>query len=452
MPIASHPEAVAAEIRRKIVCREEQSWSEFGFDEVEARVWQEAGIPAGKPQLAAICRRAPELGGSELNPADLQMRLHGGETVLNSLLHGTNALRLIERIDAARGLRRRIPTSYGLALGVGKFPLSVPSARHALRSCEKDPDPRKLPAVLDGVAELITREYRAREPRRTLMADARSYLDGAAPSQLLLDCAKAFGVYGDSEALRTLAPVIAASGSEVDRAWGVAQIFDACSRDRHLFFATAESARLIRDASTDMTTEVPIHATDLPSASGMLWLTGDNTASTKVLAWNSTLDGTLRASLVSGKRLLLRATSRDVNHTAKHTTAIVRMSEFGSGKNPILDERFDERHRSLQTLLAFVHLSRAARENSPPGSTAIGKTPNRDEVVVVSLKPDGQPRALPAELPVRSRNVQWRVRGHWRRQWYPSANEHRLLWIQEHMSGPSDAPVLFHERISVVRT
>jgi hypothetical protein len=37
---------------------------------------------------------------------------------------------------------------------------------------------------------------------------------------------------------------------------------------------------------------------------------------------------------------------------------------------------------------------------------------------------------------------QWIVRGHWRKQWYPSVNDHRPVWIAPHIKGPEGAPLL----------
>lgn len=39
------------------------------------------------------------------------------------------------------------------------------------------------------------------------------------------------------------------------------------------------------------------------------------------------------------------------------------------------------------------------------------------------------------------------VRGHWRRQFYRSVNQHRHIWIDPHWRGPEDAPVVGGERV-----
>jgi hypothetical protein len=36
---------------------------------------------------------------------------------------------------------------------------------------------------------------------------------------------------------------------------------------------------------------------------------------------------------------------------------------------------------------------------------------------------------------------QWMVSGHWRQQWYPSANAHGLIWVPPHLKGPPELPL-----------
>ncbi len=45
----------------------------------------------------------------------------------------------------------------------------------------------------------------------------------------------------------------------------------------------------------------------------------------------------------------------------------------------------------------------------------------------------------------------WMVRGHWRRQWYPSIQQHRPIWVSPHVKGPEDAPLLGGEKVYTVR-
>lgn len=49
------------------------------------------------------------------------------------------------------------------------------------------------------------------------------------------------------------------------------------------------------------------------------------------------------------------------------------------------------------------------------------------------------------------RTSQWRVRGHWRNQWYPSLQAHRRVWIADHTAGPVEAPMREGDRVYVIR-
>jgi hypothetical protein len=44
----------------------------------------------------------------------------------------------------------------------------------------------------------------------------------------------------------------------------------------------------------------------------------------------------------------------------------------------------------------------------------------------------------------------WIVNGHWRRQWYPSLDAHRTLWITPYLKGPEDKPLIVKREINAV--
>jgi hypothetical protein len=45
----------------------------------------------------------------------------------------------------------------------------------------------------------------------------------------------------------------------------------------------------------------------------------------------------------------------------------------------------------------------------------------------------------------------WIVRGHWRKQWYASVNDHRPVWIAPYVKGPEGAPLIGGERVYSLR-
>ncbi len=49
------------------------------------------------------------------------------------------------------------------------------------------------------------------------------------------------------------------------------------------------------------------------------------------------------------------------------------------------------------------------------------------------------------------RESQWMVRGHWREQWYPSAEDHKRIWIDQHAAGNTNGPVPERRRVYVIR-
>ena len=45
----------------------------------------------------------------------------------------------------------------------------------------------------------------------------------------------------------------------------------------------------------------------------------------------------------------------------------------------------------------------------------------------------------------------WVVTGHWRRQWYPSLDEHRLRYILPYVKGPDDKPIVVKDTVFALR-
>ena len=44
----------------------------------------------------------------------------------------------------------------------------------------------------------------------------------------------------------------------------------------------------------------------------------------------------------------------------------------------------------------------------------------------------------------------WLVRGHWRNQWYSSEQTHRLIYINPHIKGPEDKPLVIHDKVNIL--
>lgn len=65
-------------------------------------------------------------------------------------------------------------------------------------------------------------------------------------------------------------------------------------------------------------------------------------------------------------------------------------------------------------------------------------------VRVISLR---QPEHHSGPGSDRTYHHRWVVRGHWRKQWYPSQDRNVPIWISPYMKGPDDAPLLVGEKV-----
>lgn len=82
-----------------------------------------------------------------------------------------------------------------------------------------------------------------------------------------------------------------------------------------------------------------------------------------------------------------------------------------------------------------------------------GKEP--PAVHVVKLREARRPRPEPEEVDAdgkrRYDRYRWVVHGHWRQQWYPSRNDHRPIYIPDHIKGPEHAPFKDVQRVFDLR-
>lgn len=70
------------------------------------------------------------------------------------------------------------------------------------------------------------------------------------------------------------------------------------------------------------------------------------------------------------------------------------------------------------------------------------------DIRVVRLRSGSNRPAEPGKG--REYSCRWRVAGHWRQQWYATKEEHRPIWIMDHVKGPDDKPFRGGERVKIV--
>jgi hypothetical protein len=69
-----------------------------------------------------------------------------------------------------------------------------------------------------------------------------------------------------------------------------------------------------------------------------------------------------------------------------------------------------------------------------------------EDVTVITLRREGE-RHYDEEGESPEWKHKWLVRGHWRRQWYPSIKEHRQVWIAPYVKGPEHLPLKLTKRV-----
>lgn len=108
---------------------------------------------------------------------------------------------------------------------------------------------------------------------------------------------------------------------------------------------------------------------------------------------------------------------------------------------------------ALAGLVAAVPFRLAAASRSTnPHAESTGENPQklaRDPVIRYLSRSGATERRSPAD-PV-PRTSRWKVRGHWREQWYPSDQTHRRLWIEEHDAGAGELESASQDSVYVVK-
>lgn len=279
------------------------------------------------------------------------------------------------------------------------------------------------------------------------------------------------GVHAYAVALKLLS---AATPKEVE---SVARRFAArhvqVLRRAELFYVNSNMLALAVGAGRTLDS-TDLHEADLPAEEGLIYFSDPidfddgNAEAVCAASWSIILIGDERALLVTWftsadeiRRLAQQGGWNLNTRPRKINQALCTMWRFGNDQTILLDGRrtslnetpegraigalFSVWHLMRQTLAATTdaHYDRAsirrlARENREP-----------ERVRVIELR-RRMPSTGNAESD-REYHHQWIVRGHWRKQWYPSLDLHRPVWIAPHVKGPEDAPLLGGEKVYALK-
>lgn len=80
---------------------------------------------------------------------------------------------------------------------------------------------------------------------------------------------------------------------------------------------------------------------------------------------------------------------------------------------------------------------RLRKDNQPPGPVVV-VTLRRRSAPTTDQHDDGEQVEW---------SHRWMVRGHWRNHWHPRLGLHRPMWINDHIKGPDDKPLVLKEKI-----
>lgn len=139
-----------------------------------------------------------------------------------------------------------------------------------------------------------------------------------------------------------------------------------------------------------------------------------------------------------------------LNQVAQHSTQPPQEGQWDGGRITDTYDDFAARYAfafwrlAAQGVTSFAAL-REPGEGSPPNRPGAQLADPDVRVIRLTKQVPAQPSAQDGETS-RVFHHRWTVRMHKVRQWYPSAQEHRLIWRGPYIKGPSDAPFMVGEK------
>lgn len=134
---------------------------------------------------------------------------------------------------------------------------------------------------------------------------------------------------------------------------------------------------------------------------------------------------------------------------------VPEMGEWGGGRVEDPYDDFVGRYmfafwRLIAQGVTAVGPSQAASGVRTPANSIDGSTPQDPDVRVIRLAASSPRPSDPAGETKRVYHHRWPVRMHKVRQWYPSRQEHRVIWRGPYIKGPADAPLMMGEKAYLV--
>lgn len=334
--------------------------------------------------------------------------------------------------------------------------------------------PKQMPVLLDALTAHAAQSLKVVEPRYLLNEDWRAFARGDVdePSERLRNTADRLGTTPDEMAERWREHN-AEEGADFHstRAIYFGQVLASSSvKSRHAIYCTEEMTALVRSAATRQVAESALSQADLPSPAGVAFLY--DRSGPLLLRWASTSEGMVSANLaeIEGLKRLLADEFADPDMHVPQPFEQARLSAPLSDDPPGEVEVFKpfgaegqysaiRPDNAIQTLFALSHLSRQAKLAKAEIQTVRSPTRDRrgrrrtrtDSITYLSYHTAGHQVQRDDDDRGRTYSHRWVVRGHWRRQWYPSQNRHIPIWITEYIAGPQDMPIEYRDKVLIAR-
>ncbi|MGJ6127394.1 hypothetical protein QN239_32970 [Mycolicibacterium sp. Y3] len=333
--------------------------------------------------------------------------------------------------------------------------------------------PSSMPVLLDALTAHAAQSLKIVEPRYLLNEDWRAYARGE--------------VDEPSERLAYTAQLLDTTPAEMAERWRTHNVEDETDfhstraiyfgqvlasgsvQTRHTIFCTEEMTALVRSAATAQVAESALSLADLPSPAGVAFL--HDRSEPLLLRWVTTSEGMVSANLaeVEGLRRIVSDRFTDPDMHVPQPFEQARLSPPMTDQPPSPVEVFKpfgdgqytkiKPDNAMNTLFALSHLARQAKLASAevqtvrsPGKDRRGRRRTRtDSITYLSYNATEHHGRRHEDGPSRSYSHRWVVRGHWRRQWYPSLNRHVPIWITDYIAGPADLPIEHRDKVTIAR-
>ncbi len=443
-----------ARLRILAQVRPDSDWTSYGFDIAGRDAWIAAGIPADRAQFGAILRDADGIPGIRFLPETLHQYAIGGKSIVERLEHGKNIVTIQATLAKRFGVQLDLDGELLDVMG-----RSTERRAYKLWTADEQPtviNPRQLPGLLRlaavNAATAVSMEVSAIQK---LERDARVYLATGHVGTLLARCARLHGIYRDDHPLLLeFAQGVPCLSDRQQRLVVAAEVLQTATTAQRSFYGDQRISELVHAAAADRTVDgVPLTPSELPYLDGAVYLTETSQHGGILLAWSSSN----REIKIMGLMISDHPENSPREYCAavgNPVTATLLLNEDGEDRGPTVVIPVGPGLPVVALLLSFVRLlkqnlvSAQASRGSAPLEGPLNKVGRDDEVML--LYP-GWSSTGEKIGEVSSADHRWMVRGHWRRQWYPSLRVHKPVWISEHESGPDGKPLRLNDRVLIVR-